>query len=274
MVTGGSQVFIADRDISLAPFYIAEYETTYTLWKEVYNWAVANGYFFANEGMEGHGWVSGAGGTSMEPNATLKASRPVTTISWRDAIVWCNAYSQKTGRQPVYYAGSVVLKDSTGTSADAATMDTSKNGYRLPTEAEWEYAARGGDPDNTTNWNYLYAGSGTLSQVAWYYDNSATLGDTNADYGPHPVGIKNAPNSLGLHDMSGNVWEWCWDKTATYGNITTATPADGETTGAHRVLRGGAWNAEEAYCTVSHRNNTTPSGYTSAANGFRVVCKP
>jgi formylglycine-generating enzyme required for sulfatase activity len=148
-------------------------------------------------------------------------------------------------------------------------MKTSANGYRLPTEAEWEYAARGGDQTDTTNWWYTYAGSNTVGDVAWYQVNSLDLGSSNADYGAHPVGTK-AANSAGLYDMSGNVFEWCQDY---YGSIGTGTEVDPvQSAGTTRVLRGGSWYVSRSDCGVTYRFYSYTVG-GSISIGFRLVCR-
>jgi formylglycine-generating enzyme required for sulfatase activity len=226
---------------------MAKYETTYELWNEVRVWAEANGYTFANQGSNGYQ------GTT---------NHPVTMVSWQDVIVWCNAYSEKENRYPVYTYSGAVIKDATdSTACDNAEMDKTKSGFRLPTEVEWEFAARGGDPSDTTNWGYTYAGSNTVGNVAWYSDNSG--GNT------HPVGEK-AANSAGLYDMSGNVFEWCWDW---YGSVSSNTPADGVTAGRGRMLRGGSWSNDAYLADVSYRGSNYPN-YAGSGICFRVVCPP
>ncbi|GHV88292.1 hypothetical protein AGMMS50267_06540 [Spirochaetia bacterium] len=271
--SGTEGVFPAARpSVTINPFKIAKYETTYQLWKEVYDWAVVNGYTIANPGVEGHG----TDGTGTVGTAAERATRPVTTINWRDAIVWCNAYSQLCGKEPVYYtdtAYTTVLKESTNTSgtataADTAVMKPGTNGYRLPTEVEWEYAARGGDLTDTTNWSYPYSGSSTVGDVAWYTVNSYDLTSSDNDYGVHPVGDRKAANGKELYDMSGNVYEWCWDWS---GTISTATPDEGADSGVVRVFRGGCWGISALVCSVSYRFTRGPD-YGSIYIGFRVVC--
>jgi formylglycine-generating enzyme required for sulfatase activity len=255
-------VFIEDRTVTLSPFRIAKHETTYELWYEVRQWAVSNGYMFANEGQEGHDGTDGAA-----PTAAAK-TEPATDISWRDAVIWCNAYSEMSGKEPVYRNGSnVTLRDSNAsveTQVDI-TKGAGKDGYRLPTEAEWEYAARGGGtPDPAGSFAYKWAGTDTESDLvnyAWYSVNSGNA--------THPVGGK-TENSLGLKDMSGNVWEWCWDW---HGPVGTGPETDpkGSPSGSVRVLRGGSWLNAASFCAVALRGSSNPD-YGDYGLGFRVVC--
>ena len=135
--------------------------------------------------------------------------------------------------------------------------------FRLPTEAEWEYAARGGNKSR----GYKYAGSNNIGNVAWYYDNSGALG-SNANYGAHSVATKQA-NELGLYDMSGNVWEWCSDWYGDYSSSSLTNPT-GLSSGSYRVIRGGGWGSYAGGCRVSERGNYVPTS-RSNTQGLRLA---
>ncbi|MGW5704514.1 formylglycine-generating enzyme family protein [Amycolatopsis japonica] len=159
---------------------------------------------------------------------TRKTGRlPLVDVSWQDALLFCNTLSEREGLTPVY-------------ELDSPTWDRSANGYRLPTEAEWEHACRAG----TTGPRY-----GPLDEIAWYRENSAES--------VHEVGGK-APNAWGLHDMLGNVWEWCWDV------------YDAEVYGEYRVLKGGGWFDEQWSCRASVRRRSHPTFRVDDV-GFRLA---
>lgn len=170
---------------------------------------------------------------------------PVTCISWYDAIAYCNWMSKEDGLTPVY-----------STYGENVTWNREANGYRLPTEAEWEYAARGGKLSK----GYTHSGGSTMKDLGWYKQNSN--GQTNL------VGSKKA-NELGIHDMSGNVWEWCWDWKGKYQS-GSQIDIGGPASGSGRIVRGGSYHSLGAFCRSTNRviyKQLRRNNYT----GFRVV---
>jgi formylglycine-generating enzyme required for sulfatase activity len=198
--------------------------------------------------------------TGQTPSRFSGTNLPVERVTWFDAVEFCNKFSEQEGLESVYTITN--RTPATGypiTSADV-TMDITRDGYRLPTEAEWEYAVRGGNgsPDN-----HSYAGSDTIGAVAWYEANSGNVS--------HPVGTK-AQNSLGLYDMSGNLWEWCWDWIAGYTASAQDDPT-GPASGTTRVTRGGSWAMNDSFCHTDTRFSFFPFDRFDAI-GFRIVRRP
>jgi uncharacterized repeat protein (TIGR02543 family) len=175
---------------------------------------------------------------------------PVYYVTWYNAVAFCNALSELEGLEQVYTIDGTDV-----------TADFTRNGYRLPTEAEWEYAARGGQDSE----GYTYSGSNTIEDVAWYSGNSEST--------THTVGTKTA-NELELYDLSGNVWEWCWDRYDSdyYDGSPSADPT-GPSSGAYHVVRGGGWSSRTTSCCSAARGDDNPSG-SSYNLGFRVARFP
>jgi formylglycine-generating enzyme len=188
-------------------------------------------------------WVEIMG---SNPSAFKGDTLPVEQVSWYDAVDYCDKRSVKEGLSPCY-----------AIEGRNVTCDFAKNGYRLPTEAEWEFVARGG----VSSKRFLYSGSDDIDSVAWYTS-------TTKNSGTKPEGTK-AANELGVFDMSGNVWEWCWDFSGAYPGGPQVDPR-GPASGWNRVGRGGSWYNGAAYERVAEHNNFVP---TSSGNGigFRVA---
>ena len=260
----GGSCTLNGKKVTLSSFWISPYEVTQEEFKSL---MTGN-----TNGIE----ANPSSFTSNPAAGEVQERRPVERVSWYDAIVYCNLLSIKEGLTPCYTIKSSTDPADWGTSptstsaedyADwkSVTCDFNANGYRLPTEAEWEYAARGGNPE-ASSWDNNFSGSNIMDDVAWYGDD---IGG-NSDSKTHEVGKKQS-NALGLYDMSGNVFEWCWDRGGnSYGYPSGTEDPAGPVTGSDRVLRGGSWDNKVYYCAVSDRSFGSPySRYSDG--GFRLV---
>jgi sulfatase modifying factor 1 len=240
--------------VTITSFYIGKYEVTQKEWNDV------------------------MGGN---PSKFKDENAPVEMVNWYDAIDYCNKRSLKEDLKP-YYNVDKTKKDPNnlpdpkfGDLDDikwTVTINAGANGYRLPTEAEWEYAASGGQMSNS----YTYSGSDDVNEVAWYWRNAGDINLAGAWHWPEiqqnhdqpkPVGRKK-PNELGLYDMSGNVREWCWDW---YGDVlaTNATDPKGAQSGFGRVWRGGGWIGDAQFTESDFRGHLAANG-TGPDQGLRL----
>ncbi|MDR1858636.1 MAG: formylglycine-generating enzyme family protein [Treponema sp.] len=196
-------------------------------------------------------------------NEENPARQPVECVSWYDAIVFCNRLSIREGLTPAYIINGSTNPDNWGTVPQSNNMAWNtvqvipgSTGYRLPTEAQWEYACRAG---TTTAYN---TGATITKNTGWYTDNSGNR--------THEVGLK-PPNAWGLYDMHGNVSEWCWDWYGAYPSAAQTDPSEA-VPGAYRVERGGSWSYYGQNLRSAWRDYGSNPGLRSSAYGFRLVC--
>ena len=257
----GSSNELPVHSVDVSEFSMAKHEVTKFLWDEVRGWALAHGY------------------TDLPAGEGKAPTHPVHSIRWYAMVKWCNARSEKEGHTPCYTVAGAVYR--TGDEA-AVECNWSTNGYRLPTEAEWEKAARGGLVGKNFPWGdtishsqanyYVYSKDGFTNYYS--YDVSPTRGshpdyDTGAYPFTAPVG-EFAANGYGLHDMTGNLWEWCWDWYGTYSEGPQADPR-GPASGPGRVYRGGSWDNYANLSRIAVRYGNWASGGTSMRIGFRTA---
>jgi formylglycine-generating enzyme len=232
--------------VTLSSFFIAQYEITQS--EYMFVMSINPSYFIGN------------------------LSHPVDTISWFDSIEYCNRRSIRENLRPCYSYGNYGTNpnnwpkdwNTLENNHSNVKCDWRADGYRLPTEMESMFASMGGIFTNNT----LYSGSDNIEMVAWYRTNSYHVGENHPDFGTHVVGTKN-PNELNIYDMTGNVWERCWDIYGEFPQGTYTNPT-GPSEGDLRTSRGGSWFSPSERCLISYRGygSTVTKNYF---NGFRIV---
>jgi formylglycine-generating enzyme required for sulfatase activity len=243
-------------NVYVSAFYMDVNLVSYSQWQSVFNWATNHGYGFVNAGSD------------------KAANHPVQTVDWYDTVKWSNARSQQASLTPAYYSDAGLTQVYTNGETTNVFVNWSANGYRLPTEAEWEKAARGGLSGLRFPWG------NTISESQANYHGDP--GDYSFDLGPNgynsafatgvftytsPVGYF-APNGYGLHDMTGNVFEWCWDW---YGTpYAGGSDPRGPASGSYRVLRGGNWSAVAYFARCAFRDFSVLN-HDDDGLGFRCV---
>jgi formylglycine-generating enzyme required for sulfatase activity len=261
----GSSSETPQHTVYVSAFYMDRYEVTKGLWDEVYLWATNHGYSFDYSD-------SGQG---------KAANHPAHSMTWYDAVKWCNARSEMAGLTPAYYtnAAPTTVYRAGQVAVQNDWVQWTADGYRLPTEAEWEKAARGGASWRRFPWSdadtIQHSRANYYSLEYYVYDTSATRGyhptfSDGVDPSTSPAGsFSGTGYGPGLYDMAGNVWEWCWDRYGAYSSGSQTDP-HGPATGSYRVGRGGSWSDHASLCRAAYRIYYLPT-YRVNYFGFRCV---
>jgi formylglycine-generating enzyme required for sulfatase activity len=249
------------RTVTLDAFYMGKYEVTKAEWDEVRTWGLSNGY------------------TDLAAGSGKASNHPVHSITWYMMVKWCNARSQKEGLTPAYYTNDAqtTIYKTGSVNVTNAQVKWSASGYRLPTEAEWEKAARGGLSGKRFPWGdtISHSQANYYASSSYSYDSSGSVNNYHPTYAtgstPYtsPVGAF-AANGYGLFDMAGNVYEWCWDWYGTYAAGSQTNPR-GTTSGTDRVFRGGSWDTSAGISRVASRYYYFPAYTLNSFFGFRVL---